>query len=427
MAALTVLVVAVLAHGLVSGRLRTTVVTGPMVFVAAGLLTGPEVFDLATVELGSEEVILLAEATLAIVLFSDAVRIDAEHVRSFVGIPARTLGIGLPLVVAAGTVVGRVLLDLSWARSALVASILAATDAALGQAVLTEERVPERVRSSLNAESGLNDGLALPAVTLFTAITIADADREGTGEWVRFAAEQIGFGAVAGAVVGAAAGWILVRSLRAGWVEGIAGQLAALALAGAAFLLAHAIGGNTFIAAFVAGVAFRAVGDDDAEHLSEYSEDSGQLLASVTFVVFGNALLGPALGEITWRIAIYVVLSLTVVRMVPIAVSLLGTGLRRPTVAFLGWFGPRGLASVLFALTVLEETEASAGDILFVVVAWAVVVSVVVHGATAATGARRYADWFEDHRRQHHETPMEAGVEGDMPAPRVRGEPRGRT
>lgn len=426
MGALTVIALGILGHALISERLKSTIVTAPMVFVALGLLTGPEALDLARIDLRSEEVIVLAELTLSIVLFSDAVRVDPRMLRRFVGIPARMLGLGLPLVIALGTVVARFTLDLDWAAAALLASILAATDAALGQAVLTDESVPARIRSSLNVESGLNDGLALPAVTLFVAITAAEQDSEGTSFWLRFVAEQIGFGAVAGVVVGAGAGWVLLRSRQAGWVDGAHGQLAAIAQVGLAFVLAHALGGNTFIAAFVAGVSFRVVGDTEAEHLTEYTEDSGQLLASITFVVFGNALLGPTLDDLTWQIALCAAATLTVGRMLPIAVSLVGTGLRPPTIAFLGWFGPRGLASILFALTVLEETDGSPQDELFVVVAWTVLASVVLHGATASWGASRYGAWYAAHRRTHERPErLSEGPMDDEGTVRPRWGPRG--
>lgn len=427
MGPLTVIVLAVFAHGLVSRRLETTIVTAPMVFVAVGLLTGPEAFDVASIDLESEEVIVLAELTLSIVLFSDAVRVDPRMARSFVGIPARMLGIGLPLVIALGTIVARMTLGIDWAAAALVASILAATDAALGQAVLTDESVPSRIRGSLNIESGLNDGLALPAVTLFVAVAAAEEDSRGASFWVRFVAEQIGYGALTGTAVGVGAGWLLTRARRAGWVDGVNGQLAALAQVGVAFVLAHEVGGNTFIAAFVAGIAFRIVGGEEAEHLTEFAEDSGQLFASITFVVFGNALLGPTLGDLTVPIAVCVVATLTVGRMLPIAVSLIGTGVRPPTLVFLGWFGPRGLASILFALTVIEDTGREVDDELFVVVAWTVLASVVVHGATASWGARRYGAWYERHRAAVHDDDMAEGPMDDSePAMRPRWSPRRR-
>lgn len=426
MSTLTVLALAVFAHALVSKRLTTTIVTAPMVFVAIGLVTGPEALDIAGIDLGSDEVIALAELTLSVVLFSDAVRVDARRIRSFVGIPARMLGVGLPLVIGFGTLATRFLLDLDWTEAAVLASVLAATDAALGQAVLTDESVPARIRSSLNVESGLNDGLALPAVTLFVAISVAESDAEPASFWIRFVAEQIGYGVAAGIAVGLVGGWLLLRADRGGWVDGIDGQLAAFAQVGIAFVVSHAIGGNSFIAAFVAGMTFRFIGGDTAESKTAYTEDSGQLLASITFVVFGNALLGPALDELTVPIAVLVVAMLTVVRMVPIAVSLIGTGLRMPTIAFLGWFGPRGLASILFVFTVIEETDQQIDGDLYVVVAWTVLASVTLHGVTASWGARRYGAWFASHRAEiDDDTPMPEGPMDDTEEPmRPRWHPR---
>lgn len=427
MSELSVLVVAILAHGLVSGRLRSSPLTGPMIFVAVGLITGPEALGIALIDLRSEEVIVLVEATLAVVLFSDAVRIDSSMVRGFVGIPARMLGVGLPAVIATGTVLMRTILGLSWAHAALLSSILAATDAALGQAVLTDDRIPARIRSSLNVESGLNDGLALPAVTLFSALAVAETETRSTASWIRFVVEQVGYGALTGVVVGFGGGWLLARAWRRGWADGIGAQLAGLSLVGLAFVAAHGLGGNTFVAAFVAGVSFRAAGRDDAEHLGEFGEDSGQLLASITFVLFGNALAGPALGQLTPRIAIAVVAVLTVGRMAPIALSLLGTGLRAPTLVFLGWFGPRGLASILFALIVIEDSGLDPGNDLFVVVAWTVLTSVVAHGASAAWAAGRYGDWYDAHSSVRSTEQMTEGPPQDPEAkhPRPRWSSRG--
>ena len=427
MSALTVLALAVFAHALVSQRLRSTILTAPMVFVAVGLATGDEAFDIARIDIGSEAVIALAELTLSVVLFSDAVRVDARNVRSFVGIPARMLGIGLPLVIGLGTVAARVVLGLDWAEAALLASVLAATDAALGQAVLTEDSVPARIRSSLNVESGLNDGLALPAVTLFTALSVAEADAEPVSYWIRFVAEQIGFGTAAGVAVGLVAGWLLMRANDAGWVDGMDGQLAAFAQVGLAFVLAHELGDNSFIAAFAAGMTFRTVAGETAEHLTEYTEDSGQLFASITFVVFGNALVGPALDQLTVEVAVAVVAMLTVVRLVPVAVSLAGTGLRTPTLVFLGWFGPRGLASILFVFTVIEETDQEVDGEIYVVVAWTVLASVILHGMTASWGARRYGSWYAAHRETTDATAsLPEGPMDDEQAMRPRWHPRRR-
>jgi sodium/hydrogen antiporter len=409
-----------LGWALVAGRVARLPITAPMVFIGAGVVLGPQALDVLHLDLDQSGVLILAEVTLSIVLFSDAARIDVAHLRREVALPARMLGIGLPLTIGLGTFVFLVLLpDLSWREAGLLAAILAPTDAALGQAVVSNPVVPERIRQSLNVESGLNDGLAVPAFTVFLTLAAASEERRNAGEWVEFVARQIGFGALFGVGVGVLAAWLILRSTRAGWSEGISGQLAGLAVPGMAVALAATVDGNGFIAAFTAGLAFKFVGGDETERLTEYAEDTGQLLALVSFVAFGNVLVGPVLDDLTWRVAVAAVLSLTLLRMVPVAVSLVGAGLRRPTIVFLGWFGPRGLASILLSLTVLEERSVALAEDLFAVVAWTVLASVVAHGMSAAWAAERYGRWYRDERD------AAPAMEESMPVPRsrVRGEP----
>ncbi len=411
-----------LAYALVSGRVARSSVTPPMIFIAAGVLFGPQALGVLELGLDDSAVLLLAESTLAIVLFSDAARLDVRRLRHEVALPARLLGIGLPLTVGvqlAGVLL--VLPDLSWQEAGLLAAILAPTDAALGQAVMSDQRVPARIRQTLNVESGLNDGLAVPAVTIFLSLADPMGESRSGVEWFEFAARQIGYGALFGLGVGAAASFLLCRAKSAGWLEGIAAQLAGLATPAAAFALAVETDGNGFIAAFTAGLAFKAIGNQTAEHFTEYAEDTGQLFALVAFLVFGNVLVGPLLGELTFPIALCAIGALTVGRMVPVGLALLGSGLQRPTVLFMGWFGPRGLASILFALTVLEGSALAFADEVFAVVAWTVLMSVVAHGLTARWGAQKYADWYDAlHVQAGNE---EAGMAEEMPMTEHR--PRG--
>lgn len=385
----------VVVWGLVSRRTDRWPLTGPMVFVAFGLIIGPDVADVVAFDADDASVLLAGEATLAVLLFVDAARIDCRQLVRNLALPARLLGIGLPLTVAATTVlVGLLAPDLGWAAAALVAAILAPTDAALGQAVVSDQNVPTTIRQSLNVESGLNDGLVVPAVTIFLVLTQAEASNESAGHWVRFAAEQIGYGVLVGAGFGLLGGFLLARARAANWVDGVYGQLTGLAIAIGAFATAGDIGGNGFIAAFSAGLAVRTVMGGEAETVTEFSEDLGQLLALVTFVLFGNVLVGPALDEVTFAILGCAVGTLTLSRMLPVAVALTGTGLKAPTVAFIGWFGPRGLASIVLGLVVLEEAGFAAGDEVFTIVTWTVLLSIVAHGATATWAARRYGEWY---------------------------------
>jgi NhaP-type Na+/H+ or K+/H+ antiporter len=406
--ALPTIALLLLGYGALSARLRATVITQAMVFVAFGLLVGDRVLDLVDVDAANQFVRHLAEATLTLVLFTDAVRVNLGRLRRESLVPARLLGIGLPLTILVGTLVGLVLfprLDV-WTAAAL-ATILAPTDAALGLPVVSNRRLPSRIRQGLNVESGLNDGVCVPLLLIF--LTLAQAE-EGVGhvEPLRVVVEEIGFGGVGGVVAGALGAWVLRRFAARGWMDGTWKQINAVATPLLAYSVAAALGGSGFIAAFVAGIVFGVVAGEDAEATTLLAEESGELLNAVTFLLFGAVLLGPALGELDWRIATYAVLSLTVVRLLPVALAMVGTGMRRVTVGFLGWFGPRGLASIVFVLILVEQTELPERPLLLAVVTWTVALSVYAHGLTAWPGANRYADWYAANARDHPAMPESA-------------------
>lgn len=404
-------------YALVSARIERWSISGPLVFTAAGLVLGPSALDVVGGRFEAGAVELLAEATLVVLLFGDATRIDLRALREQIALPARMLGFGLPLTVAAGTAVTAFLLDeLSLAEAAVVAAVLTPTDAALGQAVVGNPRVPVRIRQALNVESGLNDGLMLPAIAVLTAFAGAGAGSESAGHWVEFAARQIGFGVLVGVAVGWLGGRAIDHFATRGWVEGGMRQIATLALAAAAFAGAEAVEGNGFVAAFVAGMAFGFAARDRCHDAADFTEDEGQLLALLTFLFFGALLLAPRLDNLTPTVAIYALASLTVVRMVPVAISLIGKGLAWPTVAYLGWFGPRGLASILFGLAVVEDIELTNEDLVLDVVAWTVAASIVLHGLSAGPAAERYADWFDGRDDEH---PMPEAEQVDEMRPRT--------
>ncbi len=403
----------VLAYSLVSRRLETTPITGPMVFVGFGMFLHASGWEIFEMEMSEGAVRVLAEATLVLLLFTDAIRIDLYRLRAQLHLPARLLGIGLPLTVAGGTVLALVLLSgLNFWEAALVAAILSPTDAALGRAVVSNPRVPVRIRQALNVESGLNDGIMLPVITLFLALAAATGDIESTAYWSEFVAKEIGYGLLIGAVVGYGGGRLINWFASRDFIDGAFRQLATLAVGVGALALAESIDGNGFVAAFVAGLAFGRAAREECQGAYDFAEDEGQLLALLTFLFFGVALAGPAIGDLTWRIALYALLSLTVVRMLPVAIGLIGSGLRLPTLAYIGWFGPRGLASILFGLFILEEAELPVGDDLLLVVVWTVMASVFLHGVSAVFLSERYGAWFEQHGRD----PMpESVVVEDMP------------
>jgi sodium/hydrogen antiporter len=405
---LGIVALALLAVASVSRRLSGTPVTPAMIFVAVGLLVGPKVLDELDLARTSSIVQSLAEATLALVLFSDASRINLHELRSGAGVPLRLLGIGLPLTIVSGAAAAAGILgELSLGEAAILAIVLAPTDAALGQAVVTEPRVPARIRQALNVESGLNDGICVPL--LFIAIAIADVESEVAGgrSAATLVVEEIGYGVLGGAAAGILIAVIVRVAGRRDLITPAWQQVIPAAGAGLAYGVASALGGSGFIAAFVAGASFGGLLGRDPSRMNRLTEEVGNVLNGVTFLIFGAVLLGPALGEVTWKVALYVVLSLTALRMLPVAIALLGTRARLPTVGFLGWFGPRGLASIVFALILLEESQLPHEQTLLLAIYLAVGLSVLAHGITAAPLADRYARWYEAHPREKR-PPMEA-------------------
>ncbi|WP_457404601.1 cation:proton antiporter [Streptomyces sp. TE12347] len=414
-------------YALFSRRLSTTAVSAPMVFTGFGVAIGPVGLGLLSLEHDSELVLVLVEVALTLVLLTDAMSVHRKDLRVGGFLPGRLLGIGLPLTIGAGWLLAWPLLPglTAW-ELALVGVILAPTDAALGKTAVSSPQVPPLVRSGLNVESGLNDGMALPFFVLFlAALSGTAASQEGVaGVFWR----ALVLSTVLGLAVGWGGGRVLRGARERGWVGGDWRQVFVLAVAACSYMLAVAVEGSGFIAAWVAGFAFGislrrsptvdrpAAGEDTAD----LAERLAELLASLSFLVFGAVLLGPSLEHLDWRVLTYAVLSLTVVRMLPVALSLAGTGLALPTVGYIGWFGPRGLASVVFGLLVVEE-HVPGVQLLGRVIAVTVALSILAHGMSAAVLADRYGAW---HRKAAAARPyLREGVpEGDDvgPAPTAR-------
>jgi NhaP-type Na+/H+ or K+/H+ antiporter len=396
---LALVAVFILAYALVSKRLSTTSVTGPMLFMVFGYLIGPRALDVVTLGLDSTLVQLFLEGTLVIVLFTDAAVIDTRAVRQEAFLPGRLLGIGLPLTIVAGTLAALVFFDqLGFWQAAIIAVVLAPTDAALGQSVVTNKSVPAMVRQGLSVESGLNDGIVVP----FLTIAIAGAAKEmHTGaEIAEVFITEIGWAIVAGLLVG----WLGAKAVKfAGernWMTRDWRLIAAPILALLAFAVADPIGGSGFIAAFVAGITFGTQIRSVYPDICDFSEGVSHLLTVVAFLIFGALILGPSVSSMSWTMVAFAVVSLTIVRMIPVSLALIGTGLRIPTVAYVGWFGPRGIASLVFAGTVVVESDAVAAPFVVAVVSVTVALSVFAHGASAVPLSQMYAKWF---RREESE------------------------
>jgi NhaP-type Na+/H+ or K+/H+ antiporter len=386
------------------------------VFVVAGFLFGTEGLDWLHISFNQHAVSTLAEATLTIVLFTDASRIDMPALRHEYSVPARLLGIGLPLTIVAGTLAGlAVLRDIAWAEALVLAIVLAPTDAALGQAVVTDESLPSRIRQGLNVESGLNDGLCVPLLSIALAFATTENGETTAAHAAKLVIEAIGWGVAGGVIAGLVAGYVLKAARARGWIEGHWVQVVPVVAAVGAFGFADARGGSGFIAAFVGGVLYGRVVRSDAGSAA-FSEEIGGVLNGVTLIVFGAAVLGSQWSHIGLAEVGYAVLSLTVVRMVPVAIAMLGSHARPPTVLFLGWFGPRGLASIVFGVVVVEASGLPHTSELVTALTVTIAMSVVAHGVTAAPLARRYAAW---HARSA--APMESAP---APAQRWRFSPR---
>jgi sodium/hydrogen antiporter len=396
----TVVVIAaiLLVYAALSRRMEGTPITGAMVFVACGFLTGSELLGWLHLTINDTNVSALAEATLVVVLFTDASRIDLRPLRKDFSVPARLLGIGLPLTIAAGALAASfVLPDITWAEALVLAVILAPTDAALGQAVITDENVPTRIRQALNIESGLNDGLCVPLLTIALAIAQTDAGETTGTHAVRLVIEAIGWGVVGGCVAGGAAAAVLRWSRKRGWIERQWIGVVPVIAAAAAFGIADSSGGSGFIAAFVGGAVFGALTGRDPED-AHFAEEVGGALNGVTLIVFGGVVLSAVWAQIGVREVLYAVLSLTLVRMIPVAIAMIGAHARPTTVLLLGWFGPRGLASIVFAVVVVEASGLPHTNDLVIAVTVTVALSVFAHGLSAAPLARRYASWQSSRR-----------------------------
>jgi NhaP-type Na+/H+ or K+/H+ antiporter len=315
--------------------------------------------------------------------------------------PVRLLGIGLPLTIAAGTLVAAALFgSLSLSEALIVAVILAPTDAGLAAAVVTDTRLPQRVRQSLNVESGLNDGICVPILL----IVLATASGSGVAAHpLNVLAEEIGYGLLGGAAAGLLAGWVVTLAGARRLIDDLWRPIIPVAAAVLAFGSADGLGGSGFIAAFVAGITYGLLARDEAARTMGFIEDAGAVLGGVTFLVFGAVLLGPTLEHVSWQVALYAALSLTVVRMLPVAISLWGSHARAPTVLFMGWFGPRGLASIVFAV-VVEDTHQAHSPTILTATYLTVGLSVLLHGLSASPLVSRYAAWYAASAAKHPPT-----------------------
>ena len=419
---------AMLLYGLASRRLERSPITGPMLFTAVGLLIGPEVLDILDFGTDIDTIDLVLTVTLALVLFTDAGAINSSHWREDAALPGRLLGIGLPLMIVFGWGSALLMLtDLEVWEAAVLATMLAPTDAALGKAVVSNPRVPLKIRQALNVESGLNDGIALPVFVVFLEAAVIAEGSLTAGDFVSELVPEVGVALLVGIGVGWVGSLAIDGAARRGlavfyWLE-----ISVVALALGAYAVTTPLGGSGFIAAWVAGVMFgrvcrlSAASDepdnadvDEASNAAgvrdvhELAEAGGDALTMISFLLFG-AFLGPALTDVTALEVAYGLVRLVIIRLAAVLIACIGSGLDWPSKLFLGWFGPRGLATIILTIAIVGESDLRGASMIADTALIAVALSAVLHGATAWWGSNAYAD-VEEHADDMHD---------DMPAVRI--------
>ena len=390
MTSLAVFISLLFLYSLVSRRLEQTIVTAPIVFTAAGMLMFPALPAILKAGVNAEVLFRLAETGLVLLLFTDASRTDLNVLRSIGNLSIRLLSAGMLLTVLFGAVAARLVFPhLSIWEAGILAAVLAPTDAGLGQIIVNTPRVPVLIRQTLNVEAGLNDGLSVPFLLFFIALAAARVEGPAAS-LTQFIVEQLGYGVLVGGGIGLIGGWLLDLARRREWMAESFLQIGVVALPLLCLVVSKMINASAFIAAFVAGLTTQIRFKEAGKHSVEFAEEWGQLLNFAVFFLFGLAAI-LAMPQFSPALALYAVLSLTVVRMVPVAIALIGTRLSLTSVVFMGWFGPRGLASIVLGLVYLEQEIHLPGEATIrLAVIGTVLLSIFAHGLSATPGIGLY-------------------------------------
>ncbi|MGW8461728.1 cation:proton antiporter [Pseudomonas sp. CLCA07] len=388
---LALLAAFLLIYSIFAGRFESRLLNGPLMFMLAGLLLGPAFLGILQPRIDRDGLKFLAELTLAIVLFSDAANANLKVLRANEGLPLRLLMIGLPLTIAGGWLVGVWLFpQVPPLELAILATLLAPTDAALGKAVVSNPKVPASVREGLNVESGLNDGICVPVLLMFLALLVEQQTRSPISLALELVIEELGIGAFIGITLTLITWWLQRYSGKHQWQTSMWSQLTLPGLAILCFATAQTLGGSGFIAAFVGGLLASFLFTEQKHQLLKASEEFASLLSVITWGVFGALVIPWAWSSLTLNIWLYSVLSLTVIRILPVLISLVGTRFDFETRLFIGWFGPRGLASIVFAVMILAY-PLQASRTLVATAVCTVLLSVLLHGLSANPWVARLA------------------------------------
>jgi len=388
---LAIMAVFVFIYSAVAGGVEKKPMSGPIIFMAFGVLAGPMVLGLMESDITAGMLRSFAELSLALVLFTDAANADITTLKRSRGLPERMLLIGLPLTIVLGFLAGLLFFpDMPLLQVALLAVMLAPTDAALGKGIFANPKVPVRIREALNVESGLNDGICVPILYLFLALAVTTEIQEGPVSLaLTLLAREIGIGMAVGLGATALGVVVLKLSIKRRWVQENWMPVPVVALAFACYAVAQTLEGSGFIACFVGGLLFDIMFKGGKHKVLEAAEGMGNTLALITWVIFGFALVGQVLTAFSWTIVIYSLLSLTIIRVLPVYLSLAGTGESVYGKLFMGWFGPRGLASIVFIIIVWEKNLPDAMT-MGVTVVCTVILSVIAHGLTANPMAKLF-------------------------------------
>ena len=390
--------VLVLTYGYISKVLSRFNISGPMFFTGFGLLISPLLLNLSTLHINAQFATIIVELALVLVLFSDAALLDLKLLRQSWKLPARLLLMGLPITIAFATLVASLIFpEQPLIYMLLLALLLTPTDAALGKAVVSDPSVPAKIRSTINVESGLNDGIIFPILITVVAMIVSGLEHNGDNGWIGYVFKQVVFGALVGGFVGYVGAKLTQLSIKYKWMQHSYQNLIPIALAILSFYLAETLHGNGFIAAFFAGLYAGNTSQPMREHIEEFAESEGELFVLISFFLFGLAFVPATIGYINVNVIVYSLLSLTVLRMLPVMICLIGATIDGkkvdlPTMTFIAWFGPRGIASILYVLIVAHEVKGIDGfETIYAVVTVTVLMSIIAHGLSAQPFANLYA------------------------------------
>jgi NhaP-type Na+/H+ or K+/H+ antiporter len=393
-AAVLVLGLLLVAAALLSGVARESFVSLTALFVLVGFVLGNGALGVLHFHPRSPFVANVAIVALIVILFRDGLEVEAEMLQKAWHLPLRKLVLAMPITGGLVACATKLVTDLSWTESFLLGALLSPTDPVLSSSVVTNPRIPRIVRHSLNLESGLNDGLALAPVLVLVAALRVD---RGHFDPFTFVLENIGFGAPVGLVLAFVAARLMPREEAIGrLMPDHQKSLYALGLAFAAYGIAALVPhGNGFIAVFVCGIVLGAAEHEIPETFVAFSENISAIFQVVTFFVFGALIVATGYDGAIWALLVFIPFALLLARPVAVLLSLAGTRLPRPQKAFIAWFGPKGVASMLFALFVLDSEVGPATTLIFDVAAFTILASIIAHGLTDTVGAR----WIERRMR----------------------------